>query len=52
LDNDCDGLTDSADPDCQAGVNCSDYDEDETSCRNAPNKACRWDKKNGVCLNK
>jgi spore coat protein A len=50
LDNDCDGLTDGDDPDCQAGVDCSQYNED--SCRNASNKACRWDKKNGVCLNK
>jgi hypothetical protein len=51
LDNDCDGLTDNADPDCQPGVDCSDYN-DATSCRNVPNNACRWDKKNGVCLNR
>jgi hypothetical protein len=51
LDNDCDGQTDAADSDCQVGVDCSQFN-DATSCRNAPNKACRWDKKNGVCLNK
>jgi spore coat protein A len=46
-----DGQTDAADSDCQVGVDCSQFN-DATSCRNAPNKACRWDKKNGVCLNK
>jgi hypothetical protein len=51
LDNDCNGLTDDADPACQTVVDCSTYG-DATSCRNAPNKACRWDKKNGVCLNR
>jgi hypothetical protein len=51
FDNDCDGLTDSADSDCQVGVDCSQY-TDSGSCRNAPNKACRWDNKNGVCQNK
>jgi spore coat protein A len=44
LDNDCDGLTDVGDPDCQAAVNCSQYG-DRTSCRSDP--ACRWRK--GVC---
>jgi spore coat protein A len=51
LDNDCDGLIDADDPDCQAGVDCSQF-TDSGPCRNAPNKACRWDKKNSVCLNK
>jgi spore coat protein A len=51
LDNDCDGLTDSADPDCQVGVDCSQF-TDSSSCRNAPNKACRWDNKNSICVNK
>jgi spore coat protein A len=51
LDNDCNGLTDDADPACQTVVDCSTYG-DATLCRNAPNKACRWDKKNGGCLNR
>jgi hypothetical protein len=37
LDNDCDGLTDAADPDC--GMACSDY-ADKGSCNNDPN--CEW----------
>jgi len=45
LDNDCDGLTDAADPDCMA---CSDY-SDKGSCNNDP--ACEWsgNPKNGSC---
>jgi len=44
LDNDCDGLTDSTDPDCQAAADCSQYG-DKTSCNDDP--ACRW--KKNVC---
>jgi len=39
LDNDCDGLTDANDPDCQAAVDCSQYGN-KTSCNNDP--GCRW----------
>ena len=49
LDNDCDGNTDAADADCQQQVDCSQYG-DATSCRG--DSACRWDNKNGVCINK
>ena len=41
LDNDCDGLTDANDPDCQAAADCSTYG-DRNSCNNDP--ACRWKK--------
>jgi hypothetical protein len=44
LDNDCDGLTDEADPDCQAALECSDY-TDRQSCRDA---GCRW--KKNMCV--
>ena len=44
LDNDCDGLTDLDDPDCQAAVQCSDY-TDRHSCRDA---GCRW--RQNICL--
>jgi hypothetical protein len=51
LDNDCDGLTDLLpgleDPDCQAAVDCTTYDE--AQCTADP--ACRWNKKKG-CLNR
>ena len=40
LDNDCDGLTDADDPDCQETTQCSDY-TDRQSCRDA---GCRWKK--------
>jgi spore coat protein A len=40
LDNDCDGLTDALDPDCQQAVQCADY-TDRQSCRDA---GCRWKK--------
>jgi hypothetical protein len=53
VDNDCDGLTDCADtldcgndPVCQ--VNCSVYTT-RNLCRAQP--SCRWDNKNGVCVN-
>jgi hypothetical protein len=42
FDNDCDGLTDTEDPDCQG---CSIY-QDRDSCRAA---GCRW--KKGECVN-
>jgi spore coat protein A len=41
LDNDCDGLTDADDPDCQQAADCSQYDT-RNSCNNDP--ACRWKK--------
>jgi hypothetical protein len=41
LDNDCDGLTDANDPDCQEVTSqCSDHG-DRTTCRDA---GCRWKK--------
>ena len=48
LDNDCDGLTDVDDPDCQPDMACSDY-PDKGSCNNDP--ACEWvgSPKNGTC---
>ena len=48
LDNDCDGLTDANDPDCQPQMTCSDY-LDKGSCNNDP--ACEWvgSPKNGTC---
>ncbi|HYQ71556.1 MAG TPA: hypothetical protein VET88_06475, partial [Gammaproteobacteria bacterium] len=41
IDNDCDGLTDVSDPDCQQTVDCSIYG-DRNSCNNDPD--CRWKK--------
>ena len=42
IDNDCDGLTDANDPDCQGGgVVCSDF-TNKTQCRNEP--TCQWKK--------
>jgi hypothetical protein len=47
LDNDCDGLTDTAeDPDCQ--IDCTTY-QDQSTCVMYPE--CRWNKKKG-CLNR
>jgi hypothetical protein len=47
LDNDCDGLTDTAeDPDCQ--INCTSYGT-QTECEMYPE--CRWNRKKG-CLNR
>ncbi len=48
IDNDCDGLIDVADPDCQV-TNCSIYQDKETC--NA-DTSCRWDNRNKVCINK
>jgi hypothetical protein len=48
LDNDCNGLTDGADPACQPVVDCSLF-VDKANCN--AKATCRWDKKNGVCLN-
>jgi FtsP/CotA-like multicopper oxidase with cupredoxin domain len=49
-DNDCDGLTDAEDPDCQQPpADCSVY-QDRDTCRS--DRACRWSKKDGICLNK
>jgi len=44
IDNDCDGLTDAGDPDCQQQADCSVHG-DRTSCNDDP--ACRW--KKNVC---
>jgi hypothetical protein len=49
LDDDCDGATDTDDSDCAPPVDCSQY-ATRNECRNAPNNACRWDNKNGVCI--
>jgi len=46
VDNDCDGLTDGADPDCQQAVDCTTY-ADRTACNNDP--SCTWSGKNKVC---
>jgi FtsP/CotA-like multicopper oxidase with cupredoxin domain len=48
-DNDCDGLYDGDDPDCQGTGACSDY-VDKGSCNNAPN--CEWQgsPKSGTCV--
>jgi hypothetical protein len=43
-DNDCDGLTDAADPDCQPAQNCGDY-PDRGTCKADPD--CVWDKNLG-----
>lgn len=45
LDNDCDGLTDLNDPDCQPVMTCSDY-TNRTDCRNS---GCTWDNKTKTC---
>jgi hypothetical protein len=49
LDNDCDGLTDAADPDCSGGVLCVDI-PDKGICNNTSN--CDWigGPKNGSCF--
>jgi len=39
IDDDCDGLTDANDPDCQQTVDCSIYG-DRNSCKDDPD--CRW----------
>ena len=44
LDNDCDGLTDANDPDCQQAAECTGYN-DRQSCRDA---GCRWKKNSCV----
>jgi hypothetical protein len=44
IDNDCDGLIDSNDNDCQTQADCSIYG-DETSCLGEP--GCRWHRKRG-----
>jgi spore coat protein A len=46
LDEDCDGLANADDPDCQVGQ-CSD-NQDRDSCRNDP--TCRW--KKDVCIDR
>jgi len=51
MDNDCDGLIDANDPDCGAPpADCSEYDGNKSACQDAP--ACRWNKRNNVCLNR
>jgi hypothetical protein len=48
VDNDCDGLTDGADPDCQTSTVCSDFGS-KGPCNDSP--ACEWvgSPKNGTC---
>jgi hypothetical protein len=48
LDNDCDGLTDANDPDCQPAMACSDY-TDKGLCNDDP--TCEWSgsPRNGSC---
>ncbi|UCH81757.1 MAG: hypothetical protein JSW20_03825 [Nitrospiraceae bacterium] len=46
LDNDCDGLTDANDTDCQPAVVCSDFNNDRKGCRNA---GCIYNNKTGLC---
>jgi spore coat protein A len=46
LDNDCDGLVDGDDADCQQVVDCSQF-PDRSSCKGQP--GCTWDNKNKVC---
>ena len=49
LDNDCDGLTDGDDPDCQQTGTCSDI-MNRNTCRNTT--GCEWQggKNNGMCV--
>ncbi|MGD8874794.1 MAG: multicopper oxidase domain-containing protein, partial [Gammaproteobacteria bacterium] len=49
LDDDCDGLADTADPDCAGGVVCSSI-PDKPTCNNEP--TCEWQgsPKNGSCI--
>jgi len=52
IDNDCDGLTDADDADCGTPpppADCSQY-SDQNSCRG--DAACRWSKKDNLCLNR
>ncbi len=50
IDNDCDGLVDGDDPDCQQNqIVCSDYTTRQL-CNAQP--TCRWDNKNKMCINK
>ena len=50
LDNDCDGLTDANDPDCEdvVVVDCGATYGDRNSCRADP--ACQW--KKNTCINR
>ena len=47
IDNDCDGLIDGADPDCQAPVACSDITK-KNECTNTP--GCVWDQPSRTCF--
>jgi hypothetical protein len=47
IDNDCDTLIDGADPDCQVSE-CEGLNEQD--CKDNP--ACRWKKKQGVCVDR
>jgi len=50
IDNDCDGLTDTAeDPDCQVQMQCSDY-QNKKDCNADP--SCKWDNKQNMCVNR
>jgi hypothetical protein len=48
LDEDCDGLIDTADPDC-GGMACADW-PDKGSCNNDPNCVWEGNPKNGMCV--
>ncbi len=50
IDNDCDGLVDGADADCGLPADCSIYNGDQAACQN--DAACRWNRKNNLCLNR
>jgi hypothetical protein len=56
IDGDCDGLIDCADPDCDSDpacqvtqVDCSAYGT-QSACK--ADALCRWDRRNGLCVNK
>jgi FtsP/CotA-like multicopper oxidase with cupredoxin domain len=52
VDNDCNGLIDGDDPNCTPPpppAECSQY-TDSATCRQ--DKACRWNNKDGICINK
>ena len=49
-DNDCDGLADCDEPDCGVPTDCSVYNGNQSACQNEA--ACRWSKRNNLCLNR
>ncbi len=48
LDNDCDGLFDGNDPDCQP-VDCSEYTTRQ-ECGDEPTNTCKWNNKKEMCV--